>query len=78
MPCHRVIDGVVGGGALPARRLQWDTAGQERFRTITAAYYRGCDGIILVYDVTNRVRTATALVCGCVDTTVWQCVRPRT
>lgn len=34
----------------------WDTAGQERFRTITSAYYRGADGIIMVYDVTNRVR----------------------
>jgi Ras-related protein Rab-2A len=32
----------------------WDTAGQERFRTITSAYYRGADGIIMVYDVTAR------------------------
>jgi len=32
----------------------WDTAGQERFRTLTASYYRGANGVVLVYDVTNR------------------------
>ena len=32
----------------------WDTAGQERFRTITASYYRGAQGIIVMYDVTNQ------------------------
>ncbi|KAK2462411.1 hypothetical protein APHAL10511_005717 [Amanita phalloides] len=32
----------------------WDTAGQERFRTITSSYYRGAQGVILVYDVTSR------------------------
>lgn len=32
----------------------WDTAGQERFRTITAAYYRGANGIVLVYDITSE------------------------
>lgn len=43
---------------LPSRcGRQWDTAGQERFRTITSAYYRGADGIIMVYDVTNEVRS---------------------
>ncbi|KAI6018702.1 RAB3D [Pisolithus microcarpus] len=39
------------------RRVQlslWDTAGQERFETITSSYYRGAQGIILVYDVANR------------------------
>jgi len=33
----------------------WDTgAGQERFRTITSAYYRGCSGIVVCYDITSR------------------------
>ncbi|KAI3716667.1 hypothetical protein L1987_67697 [Smallanthus sonchifolius] len=32
----------------------WDTAGQERFRTLTSSYYRGAQGIILVYDVSSR------------------------
>jgi len=32
----------------------WDTAGQERFRTLTASYYRGANGIVLVYDCANR------------------------
>lgn len=29
----------------------WDTAGQERFRTITQAYYRGAQGILLCYSI---------------------------
>jgi Ras-related protein Rab-1A len=32
----------------------WDTAGQERFRTITSSYYRGAQGIIVVFDLTVR------------------------
>lgn len=32
----------------------WDTAGQERFKTITKAYYRGAEAIILVYDTTDK------------------------
>merc|ERR1712039_1057724 len=32
----------------------WDTAGQERFRTITSAYYRGAQAVMLVYDITSQ------------------------
>ncbi|KAG9134598.1 hypothetical protein Leryth_000920 [Lithospermum erythrorhizon] len=39
----------VGGKRL--KLTIWDT---ERFRTLTTSYYRGAQGIILVYDVTRR------------------------
>ena len=32
----------------------FDTAGQEKFRSIAATYYRGSDGILLLYDITDR------------------------
>ena len=32
----------------------WDTAGQERFRAIQASYYKGANGILVVYDITER------------------------
>jgi len=31
----------------------WDTAGQERFQSLGAAFYRGADCCVLVYDVNN-------------------------
>mmetsp|Transcript_16922 Transcript_16922/g.30354 ORF Transcript_16922/g.30354 Transcript_16922/m.30354 type:complete len:205 (+) Transcript_16922:1992-2606(+) len=31
----------------------WDTAGQDRFRNIVASYYRGANGVFLMYDTTN-------------------------
>ncbi|XP_063781058.1 ras-related protein Rab-10-like [Pseudophryne corroboree] len=31
----------------------WDTAGQERFHTLSVSYFRGAQGFVLVYDITN-------------------------
>jgi GTPase SAR1 family protein len=35
--------------------FKWDTAGQERYRSITNAYYRGAEAILIVFDLTNKV-----------------------
>ncbi|KAM0938869.1 putative small monomeric GTPase [Dioscorea sansibarensis] len=51
------IDFKIKSLTVAGKRLKltiWDTAGQERFRTLTGSYYRGAQGIILVYDVTRR------------------------
>jgi len=34
--------------------LIWDTAGQEKFRNIAKQYYQGANGVLLVYDVSDR------------------------
>jgi len=34
--------------------INYSLIGQERFRTLTSSYYRGAQGVILVYDVSNR------------------------
>ena len=32
----------------------WDTAGQERYDALSYKYYRGANGVMLVYDITTR------------------------
>ncbi|XP_023147998.2 ras-related protein Rab-40B [Amphiprion ocellaris] len=42
---------------LDGRRVKlqlWDTSGQGRFCTIFRSYSRGAQGVLLVYDITNR------------------------
>ena len=39
---------------LDAKIQIWDTAGQERYKTIAKSYIKGANGILLVYDVTQR------------------------
>ncbi|RIB24865.1 P-loop containing nucleoside triphosphate hydrolase protein [Gigaspora rosea] len=48
----KVVDTVINGKRY--KLTIWDTAGQERFRTLTSSYYRGVQGVILVYDVSKR------------------------
>jgi small GTP-binding protein len=31
-----------------------DTAGQEKYRSLTTQYYKGANGILLVYDISNK------------------------
>ena len=33
----------------------FDTAGQERYRSITNSYIKNTDGVILIYDITNKL-----------------------
>ena len=29
----------------------WDTAGQERYKSIVSTYFKGCQGVLLVFDL---------------------------
>eukprot|EP00727_Mastigamoeba_balamuthi_P005909 m51a1_g1938 putative ras-related protein rab-11b (226) ;mRNA; f:923824-924735 len=48
----------IAGGSKVVKAQVWDTAGQERFRAITAAYYRGAVGALVVYSVASRASFA--------------------
>ena len=32
----------------------WDTAGQEKFHSLTKGFFRNTDGILLIFDLTNK------------------------
>uniref|UniRef100_A0A8V1AP30 small monomeric GTPase n=1 Tax=Gallus gallus TaxID=9031 RepID=A0A8V1AP30_CHICK len=54
---HMGIDYKTTTILLDGRRIKlqlWDTSGQGRFCTIFRSYSRGAQGVILVYDITNR------------------------
>ncbi|KAG6331203.1 hypothetical protein ID866_7886 [Astraeus odoratus] len=46
-------------GELVALQI-WDTAGQERFSSLSSAFYRGADAVLLIFDV-NRPESLASL-----------------
>ena len=34
--------------------IKMKIAGQEKFKTLTSSYYRGADGVIIVYSITDK------------------------
>ncbi|KAJ2156609.1 GTP-binding protein of the rab/ypt [Coemansia sp. RSA 552] len=41
------------GGTTATLRI-WDTAGQERYKSLAPMYYRGAEGAVVVYDITQE------------------------
>lgn len=38
----------------PAKLYIWDTAGQEKYRSIVATYFKGCHGVLMVFDLSRE------------------------
>ena len=32
----------------------WDTSGQERYKSVTTVYFKGAQGFLIIYDITNK------------------------
>jgi small GTP-binding protein len=45
----------------PIKLFIWDTAGQEKYRAIVSNYFQGCDGVMLLFDLSSEAsfRSAT-------------------
>ncbi|UCC19984.1 MAG: GTP-binding protein [Promethearchaeota archaeon] len=39
--------------SIKVRLIMWDLAGQEKYRVVRSMYFQGCQGALLVYDVTR-------------------------
>ena len=37
----------------PVKLYIWDTAGSEKYRSIVSTYFKGCHGIIVVFDLSR-------------------------
>ena len=53
-PTCEILEKIITIGKRTFYLKLWDTAGQERLYAITKQYYQGLQGLILVYDQTNK------------------------
>lgn len=44
----------INGKPISVKLQLWDTAGQERYKSVTASFYRGAVGALVVYDITRH------------------------
>jgi len=49
----RIVTRLVGDSNV-LKLMIWDTAGQERYNSLMPRYVNDADGVLLVYDITNR------------------------
>lgn len=56
----KVVPITINDRVLNVKLLLWDTAGDERYNSVSTAFYRGCQGAFMVYDIT---RTKTFMSC---------------